>query len=113
MPRSTSSGAPARPAGGLRVTILTEVMLAFGGGAHRIEAEQRAGRHDDARARLARPVDQVHVVDEHADRQRHEDAPALDGGLGHGGELRGGQAFDDDVGRLGQRGEADDGGAAT
>jgi hypothetical protein len=48
------------------------------------------------------------VVDEHANRQRHEDAPALHCRLGDGAEQRRGQAFDDDVGRLGKLGEADD-----
>ena len=37
--------------------------LAFGGRAHGIETEQRAGRHDDACARLARAIHQVHVID--------------------------------------------------
>ena len=85
---------------------------ALGGGAHRIEAEQRAGRHDDAGAGLPRAVDQVHVVDELADGQRHEDAPALDGGARNAGEQRGRQALDDDVARFREGAEFDDGRAA-
>ena len=53
-PCAASSGAPARPAGGLRVTMVAEVILPSAVGAHRVETEQRAGGHDDAGARLAR-----------------------------------------------------------
>ena len=86
---------------------------ALGGGAHGIEAEQRAGGHDDARAGLPRAIDEVHVVDEHADGQRHEDAAAFDGRRGDGGELRRRQALDDDVGGLGEGGEIHERAAAT
>ena len=87
MPRSTSSGAPARPAGGLRVTILTEAILPSA-------VARTASRPSSApvgtmmRAPVcARPLDQVHVVDQRADGQRHEDAAALDGGRRDRGEM--------------------------
>ena len=102
------AAAPGKARGRLARDDLDRGDLAFGRGPHRIEPEQRAGRHDDAGAGLAGALDERHVVDQRADRERHEDAPALDGRPGDGGEMLRGQAFDDDVGRVGKLGEADE-----
>ena len=85
------------------------VDLAFRRGAARVEPEQRASRDDDAGAAGARPLDQVDMLEQRAGAQWHEDAPAGDGGLGNGAELRRRQALDDDVGPLGEPGQRHDG----
>ena len=112
-PRATSSGAPARPAGGLRVTMVAEAILPSAAARTASRPEQRARRHDDARAGLAGQLDEVHVIDQRAHRQRHEDAPARDGRLGDLGEMLRRQALDDHVGRLGQRRQVDEVGLAS
>ncbi len=78
---------------------------AFGRRPHGIETKQGAGRNHDAGARGTGAVDQLHVIDQLAHRQRHEDAPALDGGCGDSREVLRRQALEDDIGGLGQCGE--------
>ena len=77
-------------------------------GADGVEAEQGASRNHDARAGLAGAVNQIHVADQLADRERHEDAATGDGGFGNGAEVGCGNALDDDVGVFRQRGQRDD-----
>ena len=60
--------------------------LALGRGAHGVEPQQRARRHDDARARRLRALDEIEIVEQRADAQRHENAPGGDRRLGHGAE---------------------------
>ena len=76
---------------------------AFGGGAHGVEAEQCAGRHDDAGSVLLGAFDQVAVVEELSNRERHEDAALVDSGDGDIAEQSRRQAFDDDVAVVGKR----------
>src|SRR6185312_17515619 len=83
--------------------------LAFRGGADGIEAEKRARRDDDAGAALARPLDEIEMLEQGAGAQRHEDAPGGNGRLGDGAELRRGEALDDDVSALSERGQRHDG----
>ena len=81
---------------------------AFGGGAHRIEAEERAGRHQDARAGRLRPLHQIPIFQKLADRERHENLSRLDHRNRHLAKHLRRQAFDDDVARLRQRLGGDD-----
>ena len=84
---------------------------AFGGGAHGIEPDQRAGRHQDARAGFLGPRHQIPVLQKLADGQRHEQLAALDGRCRHGAEQRRRQAFDHQVAGFGKRFGGDDGNA--
>jgi hypothetical protein len=77
---------------------------AFGGGAHGVEPEQRAGRHQDARAFLLGPRDEVAVLQELRDRQRHKYPALVDRRHRHFAEQRRRQAFHDDVAVVGERG---------
>ena len=63
-----------------------------------VEAEKRAGRHHDPRARLLRPVHEVHARQQCADAGRHEDPRPLDGGQGDLFENGGRRAFEHQVG---------------
>ena len=75
----------------------------FGGGAHRIEPKERAGRNQDARACRLRPLHQIPVFQKLADRQRHEYFSGLDRRTRHFAKHLRRQAFHDDVARLRQR----------
>ncbi len=78
---------------------LHRVNLALRGGANCIEPEQRAARHDDLSAVLARQLDQRRPRKESDDAQDHE---LLSGRQHRPGDLvheRGRRAFDDQVGR--------------
>jgi hypothetical protein len=79
--------------------------LALGGRAHRIQAEQRARRHDDARAGPSGEVDQIRVLEQLASAHRDEDPPCADGRLGDVPEHRSRGTFHDDVGESSQFGE--------
>ena len=56
--------------------------IAFRRGAHGIKAKQRAGGHNDPRARGPRPFHQMHARQERADGRRHKNPPGFDGGGG-------------------------------
>ncbi len=81
---------------------------AFGGGAHGIEAKERAGWHQDARAGHFRPLHQIPVFQKLADRERHEDFARFDHRDRHLAKHVRRQAFDDDVARLRQSLGGDD-----
>jgi hypothetical protein len=76
--------------------------LALGRGAHRIEAEQRAGRHDDPGTGLCREIDQIGLLQELADAHRHEDPAGPDRRLGDLTEHCRRGAFDHHVGAIGE-----------
>src|SRR3984957_2596 len=86
---------------------------AFGGGAYRVEPDQAAGRHQDARAGLFGPRHQIPVVQKLADAERHEQLAALDHRRGHRAEHRRRQAFDHQVAGFHQRFRGDDRNAAA
>ncbi len=73
----------------------------FGRGTHGVEAQQRTGRHHDARTGLLRAAHQMHARQQGTDRGRHEYAACLDRSRGDCLEHRGRRCLDDDVG-LGQ-----------
>ena len=93
-----------QPAGRLAGDHLDRADFAFGGGAHGVEADERAGRRQDAGAFLLGAFDQVPVVEQLRDRKRHEDAAAVDGGDGDFAEQCRRQALHHDVAVFGQRG---------
>ena len=76
---------------------------AFGGGAHGVEADERAGRRQNARAFLPGAFDQVPVVQKLRDRQRHEDAAFVDCADGDVTEQCGRQALHHHVAIVGER----------
>ena len=74
--------------------------------AHRVEAQKRPRRHDDAGAGLGRAPDQLLVAEQGADAQRQQDPALLDRRAGDLGEAGGGDRFHHHVRDLGQLGEA-------
>jgi branched-chain amino acid transport system substrate-binding protein len=83
--------------------------LALRGGADGIEAEQRAGRDDDAGTGFLGTADEMHAGEQSAGGRGDENASGLDRGDGDVIEDRSGGGFNDDVG-LSESGERESGG---
>ena len=76
---------------------------ALGGGAHRVEAEKRPGRGENARAGLFGALDQIPIVQKLPDAERHEDFAAVDNGETNVAEQWRRQAFDNNIASFRQR----------
>ena len=81
--------------------------LAFGGGGHRIEAKQRAGRNDDLAAARSREFDQVRPRQERAGAQHHDPLARCKHGPADRFEHARRRALDRKVAMLRQRVELD------
>ena len=77
--------------------------IAFGGGTHGIEAKERAGRHQNARALRLGEIHEIPVVEKLADAERHENPAAHDHQFRERTEHFRRQTFDNNVTVLRQR----------
>lgn len=73
------------------------VDLAFGGGVHGVEADQRAGRHGDLTTVLFRDVDEVPIGQKRTGTEHDGRLAARNERLDDPAKDRGGRAFDDNV----------------
>ena len=75
---------------------------AFGGGRYRIEADQRAGRHDDLATFRAGEIDQIGARQQRAGAQHHHLLAGVEHRPADLVEDRGRRAFDREIGVIGQ-----------
>src|SRR5665213_3479640 len=67
---------------------------------HRVERQERSGRHQDAAAVPPRQLDEVEIVEQRPAAQRDEGATVGERRFGDVAQMRRRRAFDDDVGRF-------------
>ncbi len=86
--------------------------VAFGGGGHRIEPQQRAGRHNDLGIMRACELDQSVMAEDRTSAEHDHRLAGAQERLGNGRQQGGRRALDHDVGERFQLLQSDDGNRA-